>query len=166
MILPDDKNPAIVWDKERKCWTNTEGNGDEAESFKPPPKISDLGMALGGPPAAPIGNAGLGMGLMPVANNAPGSHQSAPLMDQQTPSQPQTYGSPIDYTAAPAPELIPTVPSPAPLSVPSSAPAALAAPNPAAVPGGPQPKLQSNMFKMQRNRSKSDIRKFKTNRCS
>ncbi|XP_032580087.1 protein transport protein Sec16A isoform X5 [Drosophila sechellia] len=153
MILPDDKNPAIVWDKERKCWTNTEGNGDEAESFKPPPKMSDLGMALGGPPAAPIGNTGLGMGLMPVANNAPDSHQSAPLMDQQPPSQPQMYGSPIDYTAAPAPELIPTVPSPAPLTVPSPAPAALAALNPAAVPGGPQPKLQSNMFKMQRNRT-------------
>ncbi|KQS30436.1 uncharacterized protein Dere_GG17728, isoform F [Drosophila erecta] len=153
MILPDDKNPAIVWDKERKCWTNTEGNGDEAESFKPPPKMSDLGMALGGPPAAPVGNAGLGMGLMPVANNSLGSHQAAPLMDPQPPSQPQMYGSPIDYTAAPAPELIPTVPSPAPLSAPSPAPAASAAPNAAATPGGPQPKLQSNMFKMQRNRT-------------
>ncbi|XP_039227447.1 protein transport protein Sec16A isoform X5 [Drosophila yakuba] len=155
MILPDDKNPAIVWDKERKCWTNTEGSGEEAESFKPPPKMSDLGMALGGPPAAPVANAGLGMGLMPMANNSLGSHQSAPLMDQPPPSQPQMYGSPIDYTAAPAPELIPTVPSPAPapLSVPSPAPAASAAPNPAAAPGGPQPKLQSNMFKMQRNRT-------------
>ncbi|XP_043949653.1 protein transport protein Sec16A isoform X8 [Drosophila biarmipes] len=149
MILPDDKNPTIVWDKERKCWTNTEGNGEEVESFKPPPKMSELGMGLpqGGPPAAPAG-----LGANPL-----GGHQATPLMDQQPPQpQPQMYGSPIDYTAAPAaPELMPTVPSPAPLPVPSPAPAAAAAaaPNPAATPGGPQPKLQSNMFKMQRNRT-------------
>jgi len=159
MILPDDKNPTIVWDKERKCWTNTEGNGEEVESFKPPPKMSDLGM--GGPPAAP-GGMGMGMGaaLPPMATNPLGGHQAAPLMDQQPPVQPQMYGSAIDYTAAPAaPEMIPTVPSPAPLPVPSPAPAvvAAAAPNPAATPGGPQPKLQSNMFKMQRNRSKLAI---------
>jgi len=167
MILPDDKNPTIVWDKERKCWTNTEGNGEEVESFKPPPKMSDLGM--GGPPAAP-GGMGMGMGaaLPPMATNPLGGHQAAPLMDQQPPVQPQMYGSAIDYTAAPAaPEMIPTVPSPAPLPVPSPAPAvvAAAAPNPAATPGGPQPKLQSNMFKMQRNRSKLLIHFLKKNLC-
>ncbi|XP_055380645.1 uncharacterized protein LOC129611490 isoform X2 [Condylostylus longicornis] len=42
MILPDDKNPTIVWDPEKKRWVNTEGDETESESFKPPPKMSDL----------------------------------------------------------------------------------------------------------------------------
>ncbi|KAH8250511.1 hypothetical protein KR038_008561 [Drosophila bunnanda] len=155
MILPDDKNPTIVWDKERKCWTNTEGNGEEAESFKPPPKMSDLGV-----PSMPPG--GLGMTVNPPMFS---NHQAEPqLLDQsqqqqqqqQQPQQPQMmYGSPIDYTAAPAPEMIPTMPlpasTPAPVAVagqPTPSPVAAAA-----IPGGPQPKLQSNMFKMQRNRT-------------
>lgn len=138
MILPDDKNPTIVWDKERKCWTNTEGNGEEAESFKPPPKMSDLG---GGMPAMPAANP-------PMFSNHQTEHQ---MVDQQQQQPPMMYGSPIDYTAAPAPEMIPTVPLPAPSPAAPAAAAPAASSNPAQ---GPQPKLQSNMFKMQRNRSK------------
>ncbi|KAH8306495.1 hypothetical protein KR018_000560 [Drosophila ironensis] len=159
MILPDDKNPTIVWDKERKCWTNTEGNGDEAESFKPPPKMSDLGMGTG------MGM-GMGVGMPSPAGLAPQQQQqqlqpspSPPtFMESNVPQQlqaqpPQLYGgggAPVDYTAAPAPELHPLpAPSPVPAVASATAPAAAAA----AAPGGAPPKLQSNMFKMQRNRT-------------
>lgn len=151
MILPDDKNPTIVWDKERKCWTNTEGGGEEVESFKPPPKMSDMGMGggpaggggpgAGGPPLPPPGLSAGPPSLPAVA---------APTFMEPTPSQS------IDYTAAPAqPEWLPVAPLPAPSPglAPSPAPAAAPAAA-AAAPGGAQPKLQSNMFKMQRNRSR------------
>ncbi|XP_032308552.1 uncharacterized protein LOC6504061 isoform X3 [Drosophila ananassae] len=150
MILPDDKNPTIVWDKERKCWTNTEGGAEEVESFKPPPKMSDMGMGggpaggggpgAGGPPLPPPGLAAGPPSLPAVA---------APTFMEPTPSQS------IDYTAAPAqPEWLPVAPLPAPSPglAPSPAPAAAPAAA-AAAPGGAQPKLQSNMFKMQRNRT-------------
>ncbi|XP_059619844.1 protein transport protein Sec16A isoform X2 [Phlebotomus argentipes] len=42
MILPDDKNPTIVWDPDKKKWVNTDGDTDETESFRPPPKMADL----------------------------------------------------------------------------------------------------------------------------
>ncbi|XP_070490967.1 uncharacterized protein Sec16 isoform X2 [Chironomus tepperi] len=44
MILPDDKNPAIVWDESTKKWVNKDGEEAEAESFKPPPKMGEMGM--------------------------------------------------------------------------------------------------------------------------
>ncbi|XP_030379641.1 uncharacterized protein LOC115627891 isoform X3 [Scaptodrosophila lebanonensis] len=152
MILPDDKNPTIVWDKERKCWTNTEANAEESESFKPPPKMSDLGMGMG---------VGMGMGLGMGMGMAP------PVMPSQQPqsldmlnASHNMYGNQVDYTATAAtaaptavaapttpivPEMYAAAPSPAPVA-PTTAPSPVA-------PGGPQPKLQSNMFKMQRNRT-------------
>ncbi|XP_060525165.1 protein transport protein Sec16A isoform X2 [Cylas formicarius] len=43
MILPDDKNPKIVWDEAKKRWTNVDEDGNEATSeFKPPPKMADV----------------------------------------------------------------------------------------------------------------------------
>ncbi|KAH8420609.1 hypothetical protein KR009_012107 [Drosophila setifemur] len=182
MILPDDKNPTIVWDKERKCWTNTEGGSEEVESFKPPPKMSDLGMGMGMPPGAPSPLLQAPFMDHQQQQQQQQQHQQIPPLQQIPPfqqihqplQQPQMYGGgggvgvgvggPIDYTAAPAPELHPSVPSPAPLPAPSPAPAqaqaplATPAPGPAAsatatAPGGAQPKLQSNMFKMQRNRT-------------
>ncbi|KAL5012898.1 hypothetical protein ScPMuIL_011449 [Solemya velum] len=42
MKLPDDKNPAIVWDDAEKRWKNTDGD-DELETTKlPPPKDHEL----------------------------------------------------------------------------------------------------------------------------
>lgn len=38
MILPDDKNPTIVWDAEKKKWINTDEREDSHENFVPPPK--------------------------------------------------------------------------------------------------------------------------------
>ncbi|RZC42229.1 uncharacterized protein BDFB_009106, partial [Asbolus verrucosus] len=43
MKLPDDKNPTILWDPEKKRWVNTdEDNGDGVNDFKPPPKMSEI----------------------------------------------------------------------------------------------------------------------------
>ncbi|XP_055695020.1 uncharacterized protein LOC129796912 isoform X2 [Lutzomyia longipalpis] len=107
MILPDDKNPTIVWDPDKKKWVNTDGEADEAESFKPPPKMADF--------AAPQSN-----------------HEYSVPHPENLPQQ---------------------IPQPTPQSTP--APAIVAAPLPS-TDGAPVPKgnnLQSNMFKMQRNRT-------------
>ncbi|XP_061717872.1 protein transport protein Sec16A-like isoform X5 [Cydia pomonella] len=68
MILPDDKNPSIVWDAVNKRWQNLDADGDESTSAPPPPpKTSDIPAmhtstqlqappAAGLPPAAPVSN--------------------------------------------------------------------------------------------------------------
>ena len=35
--LPDDKNPSIVWDEEKKKWVNTDGDEEEETPLAPPP---------------------------------------------------------------------------------------------------------------------------------
>ncbi|KAF2354955.1 Ancestral coatomer element 1 Sec16/Sec31 [Trinorchestia longiramus] len=47
--LPDDKNPSIVWDEERKRWVNTDGTEENDAPPPPPPMDSSL-------PLAPTGN--------------------------------------------------------------------------------------------------------------
>ncbi|XP_023718368.1 uncharacterized protein LOC111870357 isoform X4 [Cryptotermes secundus] len=43
MKLPDDKNPSIVWDPDKKKWTNVDGDDDnESSDVPPPPKDSEL----------------------------------------------------------------------------------------------------------------------------
>ncbi|KAK5649877.1 hypothetical protein RI129_000906 [Pyrocoelia pectoralis] len=43
MKLPDDKNPTIVWDEQKKRWINLESEGDGAATeLKPPPKMTDM----------------------------------------------------------------------------------------------------------------------------
>ncbi|XP_071445140.1 uncharacterized protein Sec16 isoform X2 [Hetaerina americana] len=43
MNLPDDKNPSIVWDNEKKRWVNMDADEDEATGdLPPPPKAADL----------------------------------------------------------------------------------------------------------------------------
>ncbi|XP_023012010.2 endoplasmic reticulum export factor secretory 16 isoform X2 [Leptinotarsa decemlineata] len=43
MKLPDDKNPKIVWDQDKKRWMNVdEDPNDPVNEFKPPPKMSDI----------------------------------------------------------------------------------------------------------------------------
>uniref|UniRef100_A0A182PI83 Uncharacterized protein n=1 Tax=Anopheles epiroticus TaxID=199890 RepID=A0A182PI83_9DIPT len=137
MILPDDKNPKIVWDEVSKRWVNTDENEAEAEAYKPPPKMSDLvpGAAAGSgaPPAAPMG-------------------QSVPLMQSQDTAGP-AFQQPMPNAMNQVPGRAPSQPTGA---VQSNVPTAA----PAAVGGGPVageptkvPTLQSNMYKMQRNRT-------------
>nr|XP_042895850.1 protein transport protein Sec16A-like [Parasteatoda tepidariorum] len=43
MILPDDKNPTIVWDDVKNCWVNKDSNDDEDSSAPvAPPTDSEL----------------------------------------------------------------------------------------------------------------------------
>ncbi|XP_050328868.1 uncharacterized protein LOC126758587 isoform X1 [Bactrocera neohumeralis] len=139
MILPDDKNPSIVWDPEKKKWVNTDGDEAAEESFKPPPKMSDI-MAQA-PPA---------MG----ASNVPTASQPYPQpqpQQQLQPQPPQQQSSPLLDTqqyAAPTQSPAPAV-SPAPVSGYS----AHALTGADAAGATKTPSLQSNMFKMQRNRT-------------
>lgn len=127
MILPDDKNPTIVWDPEKKKWVNTDGGDDESSDFKPPPKMSDLSAAM--LPSGPAFNSSL-----PPALNAPLATNGPPIAKQQ----PQYNLLPGVESAGDA------------LSMQSNG-----VPN---MVDGPTkiPNLQSNMFKMQRNRSESN----------
>ncbi|KAG7208271.1 hypothetical protein KM043_014514 [Ampulex compressa] len=44
MILPDDNNPAIVWDPVAKKWMNKDEDPDSSSAtLAPPPKASDMG---------------------------------------------------------------------------------------------------------------------------
>lgn len=171
MILPDDKNPTIVWDKERKCWTNTEGNAEETESFKPPPKMSDMGgvaaavvAAAAAPPAlntlgtipTPLATPNLlpqqQQHELPPVNLYEGNQSTIEYDYNNYTEQVQQY-APVPAPATPAAAPVRTLtatPGPA-LAASTPAPSAAAA---AAAAAGPQPKLQSNMFKIQRNRSK------------
>ncbi|XP_063372560.1 uncharacterized protein LOC134660708 [Cydia amplana] len=68
MILPDDKNPSIVWDAVNKRWQNLDADGEETASAPPPPpKTADIPAmhassplqappAAGLPPVAPVSN--------------------------------------------------------------------------------------------------------------
>nr|XP_014086606.1 uncharacterized protein LOC106615086 isoform X2 [Bactrocera oleae] len=138
MILPDDKNPSIVWDPEKKKWVNTDGDEAAEESFKPPPKMSDI-MAQA-PPA-------MGAFNVPPASqpySQPQQQQLQPQLPQQQPSpllDTQQYAAPTQ-SAAPAASLAPV-----------SGYSAHAVTSAEAAGATKTPSLQSNMFKMQRNRT-------------
>lgn len=128
MILPDDKNPSIVWDPEKKKWVNTDGDEDEQETLKPPPKMSDL---------------------MPQQQQQQQQQPPSTQQQQQAPTQqipfmdPQQMQQPTQFVPNSMPQ---TAPSPNPLQQQQNQPQQ---PAPAKT-----PTLQSNMFKMQRNRSR------------
>ncbi|XP_049310385.1 uncharacterized protein LOC105232085 isoform X3 [Bactrocera dorsalis] len=142
MILPDDKNPSIVWDPEKKKWVNTDGDEASEESFKPPPKMSDI-MAQA-PPA-------MGASNVPTASQPYPQPQPQQQQQQLQPQPPQQQPSPLLDTqqyAAPTQSPAPAV-SPAPVSGYS----AHALTGTDAAGATKTPSLQSNMFKMQRNRT-------------
>ncbi|XP_053671381.1 uncharacterized protein LOC128721633 [Anopheles nili] len=144
MILPDDKNPKIVWDEVSKRWVNTDENEAEVEAYKPPPKMADLVPAamasangptsMGGPP----GTVGLSAG--PIQQPQPISTPTAPF--QQTPNVMGDSGNM-------------QMPSVHPMGN-ANVQQTNASSNPVANPAGEPtkvPTLQSNMYKMQRNRT-------------
>ncbi|KAL9882170.1 endoplasmic reticulum export factor secretory 16 isoform 1-T2 [Glossina fuscipes fuscipes] len=133
MILPDDKNPTIVWDAAEEKWVNTEGDGNEEESLKPPPKMSDLmPQAQHQPPQMPHPS------QVPFIETQ--QHYTQQLQQQQQPQQP--YLSNATVTSLPSNNTIFANPV-APVATVSAAP----------FNSTKTPHLQSNMFKMQRNRT-------------
>ncbi|KFB44793.1 hypothetical protein ZHAS_00012700 [Anopheles sinensis] len=131
MILPDDKNPKIVWDEASKRWVNTDEGEAETEAYKPPPKMSDLmpkaaapTMPNAAPVAAPTASLG-GSGPVPL--------MPTPTVDQSAYSQ-----TPVPMGAGNGgmPAGATGVQSSGPVGEPTKVPT-----------------LQSNMYKMQRNRT-------------
>lgn len=97
MILPDDKNPTIVWDDKQKRWVNTVGDGeDDSAPAGPPPKDSDLMR----PPQMPMSNGpqnpppppgGMG-GAYPQQTQQQPAYNNLQQNSLPNPSQPQPQG--------------------------------------------------------------------------
>lgn len=153
MILPDDKNPTIVWDPEKKRWVNTEGVDDATEdSLKPPPKMSEIAPQHQLHTQEPQAHSQQQhLTATPVSPQF-GQNQNVDLGHslQQLQQQPQQQSQPlsnISYNTSNVATTVQTysaiganagmVPSP---TTPESVPTAT-------------PSLQSNMFKKQRNRT-------------
>ncbi|BFZ20597.1 hypothetical protein BsWGS_23637 [Bradybaena similaris] len=69
MILPDDKNPAIVWDPAKKKWMNADGTEEVAAPQAPPPKDTDLSGKSSATVPAPLGPGSL------ATSNSTGSNK-------------------------------------------------------------------------------------------
>lgn len=104
--MQDQLSFQIIWDAQNQKWVNKDQDEDEKESFKPPPKITDLAA---------------------MQSAVPKPTPNIPIVESM-----QSYGAP-----------------PTPLLQESIAPSNN---DPAAA--AKVPNLQSNMFKMQRNKSK------------
>lgn len=67
MILPDDKNPTIVWDEVQKRWVNKDSNDDDETNtpLAPPTDMELMGSKSSDKPTVPLG------GSMPPAATSP-----------------------------------------------------------------------------------------------
>ncbi|RVE48435.1 hypothetical protein evm_006871 [Chilo suppressalis] len=79
MILPDDRNPTIVWDPEHKRWRNLDGDEDEPAPPPPPPRA---GPAPPSGPALPPGPA-LQVGTSPQAGVPPSTAPTSNIFKMQ-----------------------------------------------------------------------------------
>ncbi|XP_073828689.1 endoplasmic reticulum export factor secretory 16 isoform X7 [Musca autumnalis] len=140
MILPDDKNPSIVWDPEKKRWVNTDADEQAEEAFKPPPKMGDL------MPQATQQQQQASSG----AAAPPPQQQQQPLLQQQQQQQIPFMDPQQQYvpTSTPLSSSTPMSQQPQQPTTPNVAANNQNNPAPAKT-----PTLQSNMFKMQRNRT-------------
>lgn len=147
-ILIDVLHLQIVWDPDKKRWINQDEGEVEGEAFKPPPKMSELNLPQQQSPPP--------MGMAPIPA-MPTPHQQQPMHQGMPPIG--GAGGSASFMGAPAP-----VPSPMPMMMnPGQVTGAMQTMQPAedgsAVDGGggaprvPTNNLQSNQFKLQRNRS-------------
>ncbi|GBM11819.1 Protein transport protein Sec16A [Araneus ventricosus] len=97
MILPDDKNPTIVWDEDKKCWKNTDSNDDDESNtpLAPPTDMELMGSKSSmntfqtpGSSAPPSSSAA------PPGNTVPPSSTSMPVNKF---SRPKTRGMRQNY---------------------------------------------------------------------
>lgn len=127
MILPDDKNPTIVWDPEKKKWVNTDGD-DESSDFRPPPKMSDLMPSMNSAPPSMNAPPPSSLSNIPPPSGPPSGPSSLHgLGNNQLMSGEQAVDAGSTMQSNGIPNMV-------------DGPAKI-------------PNLQSNMFKMQRNRS-------------
>uniref|UniRef100_A0A182RCY4 Sec16_C domain-containing protein n=1 Tax=Anopheles funestus TaxID=62324 RepID=A0A182RCY4_ANOFN len=144
MILPDDKNPKIVWDEVTKRWVNTDENETEAEAYKPPPKMSDLvpaGPAAVGVPSQmspPGAAAGPSVPHAPLQDSGPAYQQPASNVMGGNDGMEIRSSQPIGgvNVAGVMQSNVANVNAAGPVGEPTKVPT-----------------LQSNMYKMQRNRT-------------
>ncbi|CAH2100489.1 unnamed protein product [Euphydryas editha] len=127
MILPDDTNPTIVWDEERKRWRDTAAPESEAAALPPPPPTALPALAQlststplqspaagGAPPAVPVSN---------IFKMQKGRHIKKSYVDVLNPGGARTSSAPLAaHPAPPAPPAAP-VPPPTDYFVPAPAPA-------------------------------------------
>ncbi|CAL8143615.1 unnamed protein product [Orchesella dallaii] len=148
MKLPDDKNPTIVWDENKKRWVNTAADGDDDTApAGPPPKDSDLmrGPMPNGPMSMPPPNRNM-QPVPPSANNmqAPQpnmSYQQAPAALHSLPNQMPTMNQPSQ-----SPGMMMNVPLQQPQQQPSN--------SDPMIPGMPQVSNNSmNKYKLQKGRN-------------
>ncbi|KAK4881738.1 hypothetical protein RN001_005057 [Aquatica leii] len=86
MKLPDDKNPTIVWDEQKKRWINLDGEGDGAAAeLKPPPKMSDMYPAPKPSLPVPQDNFHNAANAMPRAYDPPTINQNHAMIPNQNP---------------------------------------------------------------------------------
>lgn len=116
-----------MWDPENKKWINTDQDVTEEEAFKPPPKMADLTRS-----AIPS------MPAMPA--------MSAPVTAPGVPTMPLPATTPVDSNQLQNANAY---------GLP--APHADASANNNTIDQAKVPSLQSNMFKMQRNKSESPV---------
>lgn len=117
----------IVWDPDKKRWINTDEGETESESFKPPPKMADM--------------------------NFPQPMPQMPSMQQQQASG-MPPGMPPSFAPVPVQASMPTM---TPMMNPSLV-SQTSADDSSVVDGQNRQatnNLQSNQFKLQRNRSES-----------
>lgn len=132
-----------MWDPDKKRWINQDEGEAESEAFKPPPKMSEFNLpqqSMGQPPLM------TSMQSMGQGQGQPQQQQPMPMQGMPPPAQ-----SPA-FMGTPAP--VPT-PSMAPMMM-NPNPGQPTAEDPSAVDGAnrvPTNNLQSNQFKLQRNRS-------------
>lgn len=131
----------IVWDPDQKRWVNTDEGEAEQEAFKPPPKMSELSLPQQQQPQPPMEHPQ----MMPM-----------PSMVQQP--QPLTATLPVpSFQTVPAPVSTPM--SMGMMMDPGQAAQPMGSEDVSAVDGGASRQvtnnLQSNQFKLQRNRSES-----------
>ncbi|ERL85134.1 hypothetical protein D910_02556, partial [Dendroctonus ponderosae] len=80
MKLPDDKNPKIVWDENKKRWTNVDADPNEtANEFKPPPKMLQF-QSVGGSGMDSASTSSLGFSSVDRASFTPSGPTSLPLL--------------------------------------------------------------------------------------
>ncbi|XP_052130597.1 uncharacterized protein LOC113215394 [Frankliniella occidentalis] len=90
MKLPDDKNPSIVWDDQKKRWMNTDADGeDESANVAPPPKMSEMPGRFSSP--GPVSSI---PGSTPVANGSANVPFNSPV-SSIIPSSAQNEGDSV-----------------------------------------------------------------------
>ncbi|XP_054719971.1 protein transport protein Sec16A-like [Uloborus diversus] len=80
MILPDDKNPTIVWDDTRNCWVNKDSNDDDETSapLAPPTDMELMGSKSSDKPMMPQGSSMLPGNSVPPGNSMHSTNSMPP----------------------------------------------------------------------------------------